>query len=570
MIASFCLTLALSTAADPWTLLQTAPLAAALEATPELARQADTSYLVQRWDRAIEQYGRLVAGNPTVGLYWYRLGLCYLQAGQYAEALEPLAKSHELGAFQWNPPRMVHRGEAAWGLAAAHARLGHRDEALHWTRVALAAGLRDIRRFHERHFETLLKDPEFRGLVWAVDTEGLSRGDGYRLDIRFLLHEAKRIHYAPFRQTSEQQLNTLAQELIAEVDSLSDDQVLVRMMKLVRHLGDGHTKILREDRPRRLPVALFVFPEGLYITAAQPPYTELVGAKVLRIGNRSAQEALAAAGEIASRDNPMTVVSFAPMLLVWPHLLRGLGIASNGGPVPLEIEDAEGNQRRVELSEVDKPAPPAEWSRQVPGCDRPLPLSARARAKTYFWELLPEQRALYCQLNGVGTDEGRTLADFCRELFEVAARPEVDALIVDLRYNPGGNTFMNPPLIEGIIRSDKLNRPGGTFVIIGRTTFSAAQNTTSDLERRTKAILVGEPTGSSPNFIGESLAIPLPYSKLVLSVSDLWWQHSMAMDYRIWTPPQLYAPPTAAALRAHRDVALEAIAAYREQAGKKK
>ena len=50
-----------------------------------------------------------------------------------------------------------------------------------------------------------------------------------------------------------------------------------------------------------------------------------------------------------------------------------------------------------------------------------------------------------------------------------------------------------------------------------------------------------------------------------MSVSDLWWQHSMSMDYRIWTHPQLYAPPTAAALRAHRDPALEMIEAYRNR-----
>jgi len=36
-----------------------------------------------------------------------------------------------------------------------------------------------------------------------------------------------------------------------------------------------------------------------------------------------------------------------------------------------------------------------------------------------------------------------------------------------------------------IIRSDKLQQPGKLFVIIGRHTFSAAQNTTSELERRT-------------------------------------------------------------------------------------
>ena len=104
-----------------------------------------------------------------------------------------------------------------------------------------------------------------------------------------------------------------------------------------------------------------------------------------------------------------------------------------------------------------------------------------------------------------------------------------------MRYNGGGDTFVNRPLIEGIIRSDKLQQPGKLFVIIGRGTFSAAQNTTSELERRTKAILVGEPTGSNPNFIGESIAIPLPYSGWVISLSDLWWQHSMAMDYRVWT-----------------------------------
>jgi hypothetical protein len=159
-----------------------------------------------------------------------------------------------------------------------------------------------------------------------------------------------------------------------------------------------------------------------------------------------------------------------------------------------------------------------------------------------------------------------SFADFCKRLFTSVERPEIDALIVDIRYNGGGDTFQNVPLIEGIIRSDKLRQPGRLFVIIGRTTFSAAQNTTSELERRTKSLLVGEPTGSRPNFIGESLSIPLPYSGWSLSVSDLWWQHSMSMDYRIWTPPHLYAPPTAKAFRKHEDPCLEVIARYRARA----
>ena len=37
-----------------------------------------------------------------------------------------------------------------------------------------------------------------------------------------------------------------------------------------------------------------------------------------------------------------------------------------------------------------------------------------------------------------------------------SAQPQVETLIIDMRYNGGGDTFTNVPLIEGIIRSDKL------------------------------------------------------------------------------------------------------------------
>ena len=46
--------------------------------------------------------------------------------------------------------------------------------------------------------------------------------------------------------------------------------------------------------------------------------------------------------------------------------------------------------------------------------------------------------------------------------------------------------------------------PGHLFVIIGRRTFSAAQNTVNMIEKNTNATFVGEPTGSRPNFVGES------------------------------------------------------------------
>ena len=537
---------------------------------PALAAKADTSFMVRRWDRAVPLYEELIAANPTVGLYWYRLGISALNDGKYDKAIGAFSRANELGAYQWHPLRTVYRGESAWGLAAAHARLGHRDEAIRWTRTSLSQGLRDIQRFHEGYFEVLLDDPEYRQLVWKVETKDLSRDEGLRLDLKFLLHEIKRIHFDPFRATSEQEIDSLASQLHDEIPQLNDDQVYVRMMAIVRRFGDGHTQLGRNSRPSRLPIWLFRYPEGLYITAALEPQADLVGARVVKIGDRTADEAIRLAEEIASRDNPMTVISFTPMLLASTRILHGLGIVSDDGPVALEIEDTGGVTRRVELTPIERRVRDEEWVRKVSGRDDPMPLSEGQRAKMYWFEPLAGERMIYCQINSIRDDPSNPFRNFCKRLFEAVEQPEVDTLVIDLRHNGGGDTFNNVPLIEGLIRSEKLQHPGRLFVIIGRLTFSAAQNTTDELERRTKAILVGEPTGSSPNFIGESIRIPLPYTSWGVSASDLWWQHSMSMDYRIWTNPQLYAPPTAAAFRVHRDVALETIAKYRNETAVKK
>jgi hypothetical protein len=116
-----------------------------------------------------------------------------------------------------------------------------------------------------------------------------------------------------------------------------------------------------------------------------------------------------------------------------------------------------------------------------------------------------------------------------------------------------------PPLLEALIRHDRINRPGGLFVIIGRGTFSAAQNTVNLLEAYTRATFVGEPTGSRPNFVGESTFIVMPYSKLRVYCSSRYWQHVVSTDRREWVPPQIAAELSSADFAANRDPCLEAI-----------
>ena len=190
------------------------------------------------------------------------------------------------------------------------------------------------------------------------------------------------------------------------------------------------------------------------------------------------------------------------------------------------------------------------------------PLYLKNRTAPYWFEYLPDQKLVYWQYNAVRSDPKEPVEQFCARVFEFIGENPVDKLVLDLRWNGGGNTFLNTPIINGLIRCDKINQSGKLFVIVGRQTFSAAQNAATFIERATKAIFVGEPTGSSPNFVGETVRFTLPYSKMTGSISDLYWQSSWPMDYRTWIAPQLYAPPTFAAYKAGRDPALEAILHY--------
>jgi hypothetical protein len=70
---------------------------------------------------------------------------------------------------------------------------------------------------------------------------------------------------------------------------------------------------------------------------------------------------------------------------------------------------------------------------------------------------------------------------------------------------------------------------------------------------------VGEPTGSSPNFVGESTWFPLPYHKNRVYCSSRYWQFRTSTDTRTWIPPQIAAPLSFADYSANRDPAMSAI-----------
>lgn len=529
------------------------------------------------WATAAYLWAKVTTANPVNGDYWARLGEARFGALDYAGAREAYEKVLRLGvreAFlsEDTPPLMP--GEVAYRIACCEAAAGDREAAVAALGVALDRGMRDLARVRsEEHWRGLRDDQRIRDMVGIIDADSMPRDDGWRYDLAFLAREIKRLAYAPFAIQPEAAFDRAVAELDSAIPGLADAQIVVGMMRLVRYLDDGHARIAwpEDDKElsRMLPVDMFLFTEGLYVIGAAPGCEHLLGARVDKIGGLVIDEVMAALDPVMTRDNEHWLTLRFPVLVRYTAALEALGI---GHELTVRLADGTMDEVRLEATPIE-----FHWDRYPAGwvalADTvtldgtvavPRPLHLRNRELPFWFEYLPAGDLVYFQFNAVRDHPAETFAAFCDRLFGFVEDRNVGRLVIDMRWNGGGNTLLTQHLLHHLIASKRLSRRGALFIIIGRMTFSAAQNTVTAIERETNAIFVGEPTGSRPNFIGEGIEFELPYSKVQANASDLFWQTSWPSDYRTWIAPDIYAPPTFEAYRRNHDPALDAILAIRE------
>ncbi|HEX8632604.1 MAG TPA: tetratricopeptide repeat protein [Pyrinomonadaceae bacterium] len=400
-----------------------------------------------------------------------------------------------------------------------------------------------------------------------------SEAEKWREDLRHMAVEMPRYHKNLFHTMTREGFESAVARLHERIPRLARHQIIVEMARIAALVGDGHTNVAPARDPkinfRALPVKLYLFKDGLFVRAANREHAALVGARVVRIGGASADEAVARVREIIGRDNEMDVRFFAPLLLTMPEVLHALSLSPQPDSAQFVLETGgRPQQQTITLKptgaadllppDTDLSWLPKEgWVDLRDGAAAPLPLWLKDPRNKFWFEYLPGTRALYVQLNEVGNKETETLADFSKRLFAFVEANQVEKLILDLRLNRGGNGMLLRPLVTGIIKS-KVDRPGKLFALIGRSTWSASQFLLNDLEQYTNVVFVGEPSGSKGNAYGDSRRITLPHSGIAVRVSVYFWQDWSPWDTRQWTPPDLTAELSSEDYRANRDPALQA------------
>ncbi len=508
----------------------------------------------------IEKMKRMIAIYDQNGDIRFQLAIALVNSGKYEESLPHYEAALKLGAF-------ANKFEASvyYDMACAYAKTGQKEKAFQFVQLALDKGFRDIEHLRtDGDLESLHADKRWAQLSATADVKKMTRDQAWRYDIWFANRELRRIHLNPYRFHTPKEFDTFVKALDRDVPKLSDAQITARIQELFQLAGDGHTGIRPgNDSPlvRRVGLQFFAFSDGIFVTLAEPSLKEFAGAKLLAVEGKPVQEVMDGIAKYTHHDNDQSWLSNKTIRLTLPAFLNGAGFAKKPDEVTFTFQLSSGETKTHTFPAITTPPAPT-WISARAESKNPVPLYIKNQQAAYFAEEIPELDAMYVQYNAVRSDPAESLPTFCKRVFETMDAKNIQRLILDVRWNGGGNSFLNRSIHEGIMRRERLNKKGNLFVITGRNTFSAAQNFTTDITRFANPILVGEPTGSSPNFVGESIRITLPYSKMTGTISDLYWQRSWPMDHRTWLAPNLPAPPVFSLFKDNRDPAMEAITAF--------
>src|SRR5882762_756921 len=183
-------------------------------------------------------------------------------------------------------------------------------------------------------------------LVSSASTMAPTEARAWQEDLRFMVKEMQRTHKNLYHSISAETFAAMVQALDAKIPSLTRAEVIVEMAKIVAAVGDGHTNIYPTRDPkiafRTLPVAFTFFGDDLYIRAAHESQRSLVGARVLRIGDRGITDAYSAVKMMIGRENEQGARYWGQYLLGMPEVLHALRLTRTIDDVPLTVVTSGG------------------------------------------------------------------------------------------------------------------------------------------------------------------------------------------------------------------------------------
>jgi hypothetical protein len=351
-----------------------------------------------------------------------------------------------------------------------------------------------------------------------------SRVKSWHQDLNYLRDDYLKIDRS-FNDNKEKNFKSEIDSLINNIDSLTDNQILVRIIHAVALANNAHSQVNYKFLPKA-GIRVSWFKEGLFITKTSYPKRHHLGKRISKVNNLPIDQIITKfsdyiPGNIHNKRNTI------PNLIIRPDFWNGINNQYSSNELIIEMIDSLGqletdifciepiNSTLINLYWVDKPD---SIFIKYEKTFNSLPLYLSSPNKSAIYKKLNDE-LIYIQLNS-STNRGISLCDFSVDLQNYFDSNSFVNIILDIRLNNGGNYNLTKNIEKGIIQ-ELSESNGQLFLITGNQTASAAINLAASLKSHleNRITIVGEPIGDDLLFWAEPKIFKLPNSALEISAS---------------------------------------------------
>jgi tetratricopeptide (TPR) repeat protein len=390
--------------------------------------------------------------------------------------------------------------------------------------------------------------------------------DLWQKDLRFLQETVHNDYPFLFKKTTVEAFDQKVEQLAKEIPNLEDHQVVAGLSRIVASFEYGHTSLRLGGKAgfRLLPINLYHFNDGIFVEGIHKDYAKAIGAKVTHMAGMPIAEVLEKVRPVIPAENDQYAKGYGLDYALMPEVLHAQGITPTLKETIVFTLKKDGKSFEQAVSLIPEAKRPIHYNFTQPTDNwvtfreqDKTPHYLKNLDKRYAFSYLKEEKILYVRQSSVFHDDSETIQEFYGRVFAFVDENDVEKMVLDVRLNGGGNNFNNKVVVTGIIASKKINQVGNLFVILGRSTFSAAQNLVNELHNYTNAVFVGEPTSENINFYGDANTLELPNSKIQTRLSWAWWQDKAQWHNEDWLAPHIAASISSEDYRTNQDPILE-------------
>lgn len=333
-------------------------------------------------------------------------------------------------------------------------------------------------------------------------------------EVKYICENLEKKHINLYHSISKEEFKEKEDELIDELPNIENEsQYYFALSELITTLKDAHTRVGNNDLvvkdSKLYGFNVDKFENSWILTGIGEGDKDKLGYEVKSINNVDINEIYNRTMNISPHENSYVLVNYFPSYIKVAELLKKIKVldSADEDELSLTLTDSNGNDVNIKVPSVEY----NDISGLISLSSKVEPMETEYLETINYWNEKFSDDVYYIQYNQCAESPTLKMSKFTDQVSNDIKNNEFKKVIIDLRYNGGGNSEIIQPLYDEL-KKIKDNKKFKVYILIGNKTFSSALLNANDAKEKLDAVLVGQPTGGNLNAYGEVKSFDLPYS----------------------------------------------------------